>query len=542
MRLSLYLSKLVIALVVTFVAAVFLLVPTAASAAPPAACTAGASPVTNSPWTVCRADINSAWVSANNSGQFHALAICKSLGYKAVTANGGTCGSVCGYCQTSGTTSCSSPGNEQYGGGGVVGEDIAGGPLLASTVQWKCSEYVGVTTTVEAKASAGGSVSPAGSQSVADGESVSYTLAPQPGYFLSAVTDTCGASGAPVGVLSGSTYDVQPKGPPNASCEVSATFSVFALNVQPSYAETYGTTLDIPLVSNGGKAPVTYAVTGGALPSGVSLMGDDVAGYRLAGALSKPGSYEFSITATDADGALSAPALIAVTVSPAPLKITANNVTLTEGEQIPVLSGSYSGFVLGDTSASLATQASFSTTATAASPPGTYPITVQGGQSDNYALSYVAGTLNILPAELAITTTDLGSMQAGKAFSLALSVSGGVPPYTWSATDADKPLPDGLRLSAEGVLSGTPTHAGDYVSRITVTDSSLAPVEFALLTTPAQTKAASVEVSQVFSGTVAAAQAMVPTPVPTVGGWALALIVATIHSWSILNLTTIQAV
>jgi hypothetical protein len=50
----------------------------------------------------------------------------------------------------------------------------------------------------------------------------------------------------------------------------------------------------------------------------------------------------------------------------------------------------------------------------------------------------------------------------------ALSASGGVPPYAWTALDA---LPAGLQLSASGVISGTPVAAaGTYVVRVRVTD------------------------------------------------------------------------
>ncbi len=41
------------------------------------------------------------------------------------------------------------------------------------------------------------------------------------------------------------------------------------------------------------------------------------------------------------------------------------------------------------------------------------------------------------------------------------------PPYTWSATG----LPDGMNLSSDGTLSGTPTQSGNYVFTLTLTDS-----------------------------------------------------------------------
>ena len=49
-----------------------------------------------------------------------------------------------------------------------------------------------------------------------------------------------------------------------------------------------------------------------------------------------------------------------------------------------------------------------------------------------------------------------------------LQVAGGTPPYTWSPLT---PAP-GLRLSADGVIDGTPTTAGTYIFNATVTDSN----------------------------------------------------------------------
>ena len=59
---------------------------------------------------------------------------------------------------------------------------------------------------------------------------------------------------------------------------------------------------------------------------------------------------------------------------------------------------SYTGFVNGDTAASLTTPPSVSTTATTTSLVGTYPITASGAVSSNYTISYVAGTLTVTPA------------------------------------------------------------------------------------------------------------------------------------------------
>ena len=67
---------------------------------------------------------------------------------------------------------------------------------------------------------------------------------------------------------------------------------------------------------------------------------------------------------------VSSTASLTQTVNPSPLTITANNQSMGQGDSVPALTASYSGFVNGDTSASLTTQPTLTTTATSSSPDG----------------------------------------------------------------------------------------------------------------------------------------------------------------------------
>src|SRR5581483_9548571 len=62
-------------------------------------------------------------------------------------------------------------------------------------------------------------------------------------------------------------------------------------------------------------------------------------------------------------------------VTPAALTIAASSQTTVYGSTLPALTAGYSGFVNGETAASLAPAPTLTTTATAASPVGSYPVT-----------------------------------------------------------------------------------------------------------------------------------------------------------------------
>ena len=112
------------------------------------------------------------------------------------------------------------------------------------------------------------------------------------------------------------------------------------------------------------------------------------------------------------------------TVTPAPLTITANNQTKVYGAALPTLTASYSGFVNGDTSASLTTQPTLSTTATAHSDIGVYAITASGAADSDYSITYVAGSLTVTAAELTITADNQTKAYGAALPTLTASYSG----------------------------------------------------------------------------------------------------------------------
>jgi Bacterial Ig-like domain (group 3)/MBG domain (YGX type) len=99
--------------------------------------------------------------------------------------------------------------------------------------------------------------------------------------------------------------------------------------------------------------------------------------------------------------------VLAITVNPAPLRIGANNASRQYGQANPSLKNvTYNGFVNSDGPASLSGTLNCTTTATQASPVGTYPIICSSLTSENYVITFAPGTLTITPAVVTIAANN----------------------------------------------------------------------------------------------------------------------------------------
>jgi hypothetical protein len=144
----------------------------------------------------------------------------------------------------------------------------------------------------------------------------------------------------------------------------------------------------------------TYSITGFVGGDNSTMVAGAPALSTTAAAGANAGAYPITLAA----GTLSAtnytfPAADllggTLTVTPAPLVITAVSTTMLAGHSVPALTATYSGFVNGNTPANLTTAPGLSTTATPSSAPGNYPITVGGASSPNYSITYVPATLTV---------------------------------------------------------------------------------------------------------------------------------------------------
>ncbi len=115
------------------------------------------------------------------------------------------------------------------------------------------------------------------------------------------------------------------------------------------------------------------------------------------------------------------------TVAKKALTVTADNKSVTFGQPIPALSFTYGGFINGDEATDLGSAPIASTTATAGSNAGTYPISVAGGSDDNYSFTFVNGTLTITKADQTITFAAISDKTFGGAdFALSANSTSGL--------------------------------------------------------------------------------------------------------------------
>lgn len=112
--------------------------------------------------------------------------------------------------------------------------------------------------------------------------------------------------------------------------------------------------------------------------------------------------------------AAATPVSQSLTINKAPLTITAKNITRPRGQNNPTLTYTVSGFVKGEDETVFLTPVSLSTTATAASGAGQYPITMGGATADNYAITFVNGVLTVSATQL-VTWNPFSVMVYGDA-------------------------------------------------------------------------------------------------------------------------------
>src|SRR3984957_6142226 len=276
----------------------------------------------------------------------------------------------------------------------------------------------------------------------------------------------------------------------DATLEGTVCVLPFGVTTAPN---AYSATIAVSKVGAVG-ATVTFALTAGSLPPGLSLPAQSTSGEVITGNPTKTGTFSFTVKATDGSRTSTMAYEITVTAQGPPDQLqcnTANGSFLISGACVlpdAVLGLPYQGhlvtshnaggtlsIVAGSLPPGLSLPATFGASGAiiggTATSQGAYSFTVQGTGDHGQPL-YQVYQITVDPNQpLTIVLPSVGSTlspaMVGGAYAQNFFLSGGAAPYTWAVASGQ--LPPGLALQtfgnptdASNELVGTPTTAGTY--------------------------------------------------------------------------------
>jgi hypothetical protein len=241
--------------------------------------------------------------------------------------------------------------------------------------------------------------------------------------------------------------------------------------------------------AGGTGGSLTWSVTSGALPAGLSLAGST---GIISGNATTYGSYTFTISVTNGSATVTQSFTIVVYSSPI---VTENAATLVTHKSATLSGTVKSGFAAttvhfwySTNQADLATCSglcisvntsplNISATPDSAvdvssalihlDPATVYYFRISATNSAGTTLGTILNfTTAAAPAALVITSAANASLSAGASANFQFTNSGGIAPFGWSASG----LPSGLSLSSSGLLTGSLSVAGSYTFTVTVID------------------------------------------------------------------------
>ena len=222
--------------------------------------------------------------------------------------------------------------------------------------------------------------------------------------------------------------------------------------------------VSLQLRATGGVTPYTWTGTG--LPPGLTV----ASGGTLSGTPTTAGTYSVTVTARDA-GAATDVVTFTFTVNALPQITAPGDQTSAGGTSVSLQLGHTGGTAplrWSATGLPAGLKIDSETGKITGKPTATQPATpVTVTLTDRYDKSHTRTFTWTIPA-LAIETPGAQAGVVGTAVTpLSITVTGGVVPYSWSASG----LPPGLSVT-DGVVSGVPTTAGTYQVTVTVTDKA----------------------------------------------------------------------
>ena len=114
----------------------------------------------------------------------------------------------------------------------------------------------------------------------------------------------------------------------------------------------------------------------------------------------------------------------AVTVTPAPVTITASSSSMTYGGTVPDVSPTIDGLQNGEGASELGGGLTCTTTASSTTPVGTYGATCSGAVDPNYAFTYVDGSTTVTPAPVTISASSGTMIYGGDVPAITPTVDG----------------------------------------------------------------------------------------------------------------------
>lgn len=222
----------------------------------------------------------------------------------------------------------------------------------------------------------------------------------------------------------------------------------------------------------GGSGEFTFALVDGDLPQGMIFDADSA---ELTGVPLEIGTFPIEIEATSGAASGSKTFDFQVLDPAYPLTIASRSLpdgTLGSDYAVRLVAvGGEAPYVWRMTEGALPRGLLFAPDGTVFGAPSeggftSFAVEVRDNMS---ATASVALTLDIRsPGNLTIISSDLPEARLDEPYSQQLVSVGGVEPVTWRGVTV---LPDGLTISADGVLTGIPEIAGDYRFRVEVTDA-----------------------------------------------------------------------
>ncbi|HMD70734.1 MAG TPA: putative Ig domain-containing protein [Bryobacteraceae bacterium] len=252
------------------------------------------------------------------------------------------------------------------------------------------------------------------------------------------------------------------------------------------------------LAATGGSGTLTWSISTGALPAGITLS----SAGSLSGTSSAAGPFTFTVGVTD--GTQTATKSLTITVA-AVLTITTatlpNGTVGTAYSQPLAAAGGSGALTWSISTGALPTGITLSSAGSlTGTPSAAGPFTFTLGVTDGTQTATKSLTITVA-AVLSITTATLPNGTVGTAYSQTMAAAGGIGTLTWSVSTGA--LPAGISLSlSTGSLNGTPTAAGAFTFTVSVTDGSQTATKSLTITVAA---VLSIATATLPNGTVGAA-------------------------------------